>query len=610
MDAVPPAGGDSFATRVPSDLAEPNDFDSNASQVDTDSSVDHKLIDLEDYDDEEESCEFETESSQFATAAESTEEESALLSSALDEHSYSMKSGQDSVASESDHAQCNGLENAEVEPNPRGSQPVTAELNLSNHNAAVEVVGDNASQNVSNHNNANGGANQDQGGASRGPVSRIPVKTGGACAGSSGMRAVEPVSANQKPASAEEEVEIFPTDPNFSVKSHQAQSPQAMRSAEQAALNISGVRNSKSHENYLESNKSGMQCVDIDFEEEFATSVDALHYEQNAGGGASVAAGAERQVKSLSSSPEKQDSDSKPLVVGNKPQSQPQPHAEKVLMPTFISLEEPKKGRDAARGKGRAEGRVSPGGVSPSSGGPSPRRGAAGSRSPRSAPPASEGIIFLQDPGESSTDPVEKASSSARSSGGFSIDPDDDGVWVSRGALEEALSQAATPQHSQDTTAVEINQPRVASRAQDPAYESPTRHQEPESSAAQDLAVESADQVEEVLSVETHALMVSSGGSEGHVSGDGSGSDHERSPTGEAACTLKLVSVLFSLITEKDNGRLNALLESEVVHGKTQKESFPTCQGHLPSCGLVQNFLHKCFVGNAPLLHFRVKQET
>ena len=69
-----------------------------------------------------------------------------------------------------------------------------------------------------------------------------------------------------------------------------------------SASSVSGVRNSKSHENYLESSNvdPSMQCVDIDFEDDIATSVDVLHYQEQ-----SAALCAERQSKSLDNSPER-----------------------------------------------------------------------------------------------------------------------------------------------------------------------------------------------------------------------------------------------------------------------------------------------------------------
>ena len=87
-----------------------------------------------------------------------------------------------------------------------------------------------------------------------------------------------------------------------------------------------GVRTSKSHENCLEGSLDGMTLVNIDFEDNIASSVDALHYQQSQ---TSLDRERERQQefqsKSANCSPERRDK-----------------HSDKVFMPAFISLEEPR----------------------------------------------------------------------------------------------------------------------------------------------------------------------------------------------------------------------------------------------------------------------------
>ena len=84
--------------------------------------------------------------------------------------------------------------------------------------------------------------------------------------------------------------------------------------------NASGVRTSKSHENYLESqNMMGVTMVDIDLDDNLASSVDVLHYQEK-----------------LSSSAEHVTETSRSLE--NSPQCSR--HAERHHIPTFIRIEE------------------------------------------------------------------------------------------------------------------------------------------------------------------------------------------------------------------------------------------------------------------------------
>ena len=98
----------------------------------------------------------------------------------------------------------------------------------------------------------------------------------------------------------------------------------------------SGVRNSKSHENYLECNADPMTLMDIDFEDNMASSVDALHYKKS-----------DTSLDSVGANP---------LFTGhsrsldNSPERRYDKVSEKVLMPTFISLEEPKNKKNLKEG--------------------------------------------------------------------------------------------------------------------------------------------------------------------------------------------------------------------------------------------------------------------
>lgn len=92
---------------------------------------------------------------------------------------------------------------------------------------------------------------------------------------------------------------------------------------------IGSVRNSKSHENYLESNMNGgLTVVSIAFDDSLASSVDVLHYEQSSAGSEDSLrqedALRSAQSRSLNSSPEKKCE----CVAGDK-------------MHTFIMLDEP-----------------------------------------------------------------------------------------------------------------------------------------------------------------------------------------------------------------------------------------------------------------------------
>ena len=122
---------------------------------------------------------------------------------------------------------------------------------------------------------------------------------------------------------------------------------------------IGGVRNSKSHENYLESNMNGgLTLVSIAFDDSLASSVDVLHYEQSSAGSEdslqredALRAG---QSRSLDSSPEKKCE----CVLGEK-------------MHTFVMLDEPtgvvKKHRSESEAmhrtlvEGRSNGTTEPG---------------------------------------------------------------------------------------------------------------------------------------------------------------------------------------------------------------------------------------------------------
>ena len=212
-----------------------------------------------------------------------------------------------------------------------------------------------------------------------------------------------------------------------------------------SASSVSGVRNSKSHENYLESSNvdPSMQCVDIDFEDDIATSVDVLHYQEQ-----SAALCAERQSKSLDNSPER-GSDK---------------HSEKILMPTFINIEEPRsigKLKEGGRLKDMAEIRQSVG---------EPKVGYHTGKSPKDKNAEVNGANCISDVttfesvGESSTDPEKTVASAQTLTKEPILEKCDDGIWLSIGALKDALSATSSPQHSganSDTTPqqhqVEIN---------------------------------------------------------------------------------------------------------------------------------------------------------
>ncbi len=83
-----------------------------------------------------------------------------------------------------------------------------------------------------------------------------------------------------------------------------------------------GVRTSKSHENYLESNDNGVTMVDIDFEDNMASSVDVLNYREQS-----------------DTSLEKLQETSRSL--DNSPERKYDKHSERMI-PTFINLEEPR----------------------------------------------------------------------------------------------------------------------------------------------------------------------------------------------------------------------------------------------------------------------------
>ena len=196
-----------------------------------------------------------------------------------------------------------------------------------------------------------------------------------------------------------------------------------------ASNSVSGVRNSKSHENYLESSNVDptMQCVDIDFGDDIAASVDVLHYQEQ-----SAALCAERQSKSLDNSPER----------GNDK------HCEKILMPTFINIEEPRsigKLKEGGRLKDMAEIRQSVG---------EPKVGYQFAKSPRDKDAEVYGanynsdVLTLESIGESSTDPEESVPLLKQEP---ILDKCDDGIWLSIGALRDALSANSSPQHCGDT---------------------------------------------------------------------------------------------------------------------------------------------------------------
>ena len=244
-----------------------------------------------------------------------------------------------------------------------------------------------------------------------------------------------------------------------------------------SASSVGGVRNSKSHENYLESSNvdPSMQCVDIDFEDDIATSVDVLHYQEQ-----SAALCAERQSKSLDNSPER-GSDK---------------HSEKILMPTFINIEEPRsigKLKEGGRLKDMAEIRQSVG---------EPRVGYHIAKSPRDNNAEVNGanynsdVITFESVGESSTDPEEIAASARPPKKDPILEKCDDGIWLSIGALKDALSATSSPQHSstnndtvQQQHQVEINYSGASKNLEDSKSDqtyhgrpSPTSHQHHETS--------------------------------------------------------------------------------------------------------------------------------
>ena len=193
---------------------------------------------------------------------------------------------------------------------------------------------------------------------------------------------------------------------------------------------VRGVRNSKSHENYLESSNvdPSLQCVNIDFEDDIATSVDVLHYQEQ-----SASQCAERQSKSLDNSPERS-SDK---------------HSEKILMPTFINIEEPRSiGRlkEGGRLKDMTEIRQSVG---------EPKVGYHVTKSQKDTNAEVNGasynphVITFDRVGESSTDPEEMVGSVPQQSQKEPVlEKCDDGIWLSIGVLKDALSTSSSPQHS------------------------------------------------------------------------------------------------------------------------------------------------------------------
>ena len=244
-----------------------------------------------------------------------------------------------------------------------------------------------------------------------------------------------------------------------------------------SASSVGGVRNSKSHENYLESSNvdPSMQCVDIDFEDDIATSVDVLHYQEQ-----TAALYAERQSKSLDNSPER-GSDK---------------HSEKILMPTFINIEEPRsigKLKEGGRLKDMAEIRQSVG---------EPKMGYHTAKSPRDNNAEVNGanynsdVITFESVGESSTDPEETAASTRSPKKEPILEKCDDGIWLSIGALKDALSATSSPQHSstnndtvQQQHQVEINYSGASKNLEDSKSDqgshirpSPTSHQHHETS--------------------------------------------------------------------------------------------------------------------------------
>ncbi len=364
------------------------------------------------------------------------------------------------------------------------------ELNISNHNSSVDLPTFSASQSVQNSSAAVPAS--DSGGNKAANVSRIPVvKSSSGASTVSGMRsdlgerhpsAKVSVDPGARSPVHQEDLQVQ-SQGGSEVHSTVFGSAAGARHTDAGMHQLSGVRNSKSHENYLESNKQdpGLQCVDIDFEDNIATSVDALHYHEQSNG----VEAAERHAKSLDSSPEKQETSGKYST------------AEKVLMPTFISLDEPRSrgGKDSG-GRGKRP----------------------GCKSPRTADGANEEqFVMLEERGESSTDPVD-------TDPGFSrqepiLEACDDGVWLSIGALREALSNTSSPQHkTTTTTTVEINShPRASTaspRTSAPAQNDPQQQQpiKPPSPTAHDQDSSHVTEESPAHDVSHHVMYDNDGG--------------------------------------------------------------------------------------------------
>ena len=97
-----------------------------------------------------------------------------------------------------------------------------------------------------------------------------------------------------------------------------------------------GIRGTKSQENYLECTADGLALVDIDFDESMASSVDALHYNKTSSTSLDTVSMPGHVPMHEAYTPEASRS------LDSSPERRVDKYGERIIMPTFINLEEPR----------------------------------------------------------------------------------------------------------------------------------------------------------------------------------------------------------------------------------------------------------------------------